>query len=219
MPGVSWHNEKSETSKAGCAFSAILVKSLIWFQLFQLSKLKTFMMENAIDFNIILSLRFVKGFVPACCPVCTRRKKICKHLCQFVCMSVCMYVYGKCTNHRLHLHILLLLRGGKSTCTPKWGCPLLFNGHTDHTRMYRRLHTLHRYECTPWICRAGKYKYNPLRHVHNPKLYQNNQWIGKTSRPHDYWPAQWQADRRITVVLQLCLSQIGMIQGLEDIGH
>ena len=34
--GVSWHNEKSETLKAGCAFSAILVKSPIWFQLFQI---------------------------------------------------------------------------------------------------------------------------------------------------------------------------------------
>ena len=204
-------------TQAGCAFSAILVKSPIWFQLFQLSKLKTFMMENAIDFNIILSLRFVKGFVPACCPVCTRRKKICKHLCQFVCMSVCMYMGNvliiDCTcisfcffvEVKAHAH--------------QMGCPLLFNDHTDHTRMYRRLHTLYRYEYTPWIWRAGKYKYNPLRHVHNPKLYQNNQWIGKTSRPHDYWPAQWQADRRITVVLQLCLSQIGMIQGLEDIGH
>ena len=120
MPGVSWHNEKSETSKAGCAFSAILVKSPIWFQLFQLSKLKTFMMENAIDFNIILSLRFVKGFVPACCPVCTRRKRFAS---TFVSLYVCQYVYGKCTNYRLHLHILLLLRGGKSTCTPNGVAP------------------------------------------------------------------------------------------------
>ena len=55
------------------------------------SKLYTFMMGNAICFNIILSLRFVKGFVPACCPVCTRRKKICKHLCHNV--PIYMYIY------------------------------------------------------------------------------------------------------------------------------
>ena len=55
------------------------------------SKLHTFMMGNAIYFNIILSLRFVKGFVPACCPVCTRRKKICKHLCHYV--PIYMYIY------------------------------------------------------------------------------------------------------------------------------
>ena len=96
-----------------------------------------------IYYNIFLFLRFVKGFVPACCPVCTRRKKICKHICH--------------NNYGLHLHIRILLRGGKSICTPKWGCPLLFNDHTDHTRMYRRLHTLYRYEYTPWIWREGKY--------------------------------------------------------------
>ena len=62
-----------------------------------------------IYYNIFLILRFVKGFVPACCPVCTRRKKICKHICH--------------NNYGLHLHILLLLRGGKSTCTPNGVAP------------------------------------------------------------------------------------------------
>ena len=109
VPGLSWHNEKSETLKAGCAFSAILVKSPIWFKLFQLSKLYTFMMGNAIYFNIILSLSFVKGFVPACCPVCTRRRKICKHICHnenitdCTCISFTFFVEVKAHAHQMGL--------------------------------------------------------------------------------------------------------------------
>ena len=41
--------------------------------------------------------------------MCTRRKKICKHICHNI--------------HGLHLHIRILLRGGKSTCTPNGVAP------------------------------------------------------------------------------------------------